>query len=341
MVGLLKERFPEHFLRGLARVLFHVLVVALSGGIAFSLPFTVGFMAQNFFIYWSLLENNKIFLISVETALAILLLLLFNYISRSWKDRRISRMARGAGLVNFFPTRRLLAQGKIKKLKEAQGFTRDAMVISSTGYRTFVDPGGDLHSVLQNCREAKIMLVNPHSEGARTRASSILDPNVTPENFSEQVRKSIDFLKGLKAIQKSIKLKLYEDSPFLKLVILGDYLWMKHYHPGLDILSMPEFVFEHDQNPGSIYAPLYRYFLTQWENPGIPEYDFDTDELVYRDLAGNEIGREKFNRDEDEMAWNSDNGSVLKVYNPASGGASTVDDTCRRRPFEKKDSDRR
>jgi len=290
---LLKERFPEHFLRGLAWVLFHVLLVALSGGIAFSLPFTVGFMAQNFFIYWSLLENNKIFLISVETALAILLLLLFNYISRSWKDGKIAKMARSAGMVYFTPKKGLLAQKRIRRLKQRQGFAQDVMVISSTGFRTFEDPKGDLHNVLKNCREAKIMLLDPYSEGANTRAKSILLPDVTAESFREQIRKSIDFLKGLKAVQRNVKLKLYKDTPFLKLTVLGDYIWLQHYHAGLDVQLMPEYMFGHDQNPGSLYTPLYQYFLMRWENPDIPEYGLDTDELIYRDIAGNEVSREK------------------------------------------------
>ncbi len=274
--------------------MYHVVVVALSAGIGLSLPFIVTFIANNFFLYWSLLENERRFLVSVEIGLAVLLILFFNYIGRSWRDRRSAKMARGAGIVHFFPTRGPLAQRRIKRLKEAQGFVRDVLVISSTGYRTFVDPKGDLHKVLQNCREAKIMLLNPHGGGARTRANSILDPNVTPENFNEQIKKSIEFLKGLKAIQKNVKLKLYENSPFLKLVILGDYIWMKHYHPGLDVHSLPEFVFEHNQTPGSLYAPLYQYFLARWGDLHIPEYDFETDDLVYRDEAGNERLREKF-----------------------------------------------
>ncbi len=69
-----------------------------------------------------------------------------------------------------------MAQRKIRRLKKAQGFARDVMVISSTGFRTFVDPRGDLHDVLHNCREAKIMLLNPYSHGASARAQSILDP---------------------------------------------------------------------------------------------------------------------------------------------------------------------
>ena len=274
--------------------MYHAVVVALSAGISLSLPFIITFIANNFFLYWSLVENERRFLVSVEIGLAVLLILFFNYIGRGWKDRKFARMARGAGIAHFFSSRGPLAQRRIKRLKEAQGFVRDVLVISSTGYRTFVDPKGDLHNVLQNCREAKIMLLNPHGGGARTRANSILDPNVTPENFNEQIKRSIEFLKGLKAIQKNVKLRLYEDSPFLKLVILGDYIWMKHYHPGLDVHGLPEFVFEHNQSPGSLYAPLYQYFLARWADLDIPEYDFETDELVYRDEAGNERLREKF-----------------------------------------------
>jgi hypothetical protein len=57
---------------------------------------------------------------------------------------------------------------------------------------------------------------------------------------------------------------------------------------------MPEYVFKHDQNLGSLYLPLYQYFLTQWNHPDIPEYDLESDELIYRNRGGNEVKREKF-----------------------------------------------
>jgi len=82
---------------------------------------------------------------------------------------------------------------RIKKLKERQGIARDVMVISSTGFRTFVDPKGELHQVIQNCRKAKILLLNPNSEGAIARAKGIPDPDVTPETFGEQIRKEHRF----------------------------------------------------------------------------------------------------------------------------------------------------
>jgi hypothetical protein len=33
----------------------------------------------------------------------------------------------------------------------------------------------------------------------------------------------------------------------------------------------------------------------RWNDSAIPEYDLDTDELVYRDGSGNEVKREAFN----------------------------------------------
>jgi len=296
------RRLLRNFIKGLARALFHVSLVALSAGIALSLPVIISFVAKYFFTYWSIIESRRMFLISAEVALAILLISLFNYAGRSWRDKRFSKMARGAGMVYFFPSRSLITQRRIRRLKEAQGFAMDIMVISSTGFRTFVDPKGDLHDVFKNCREARVMLLHPYSEGARTRVKSILDPNVTIEKFSDQIKRTIAFLKELKAAQKNVKLKFYEDQPFLKLGILGDYVWMKHYHPGLDVQTMPECVFKHDQNPTGLYTPFYQYFAMRWESPDNPEYDLDADELVYRDAAGNEKVRKKLNGPELEDA---------------------------------------
>jgi hypothetical protein len=100
-----------------------------------------------------------------------------------------------------------------------QGLAKDVFVIRSTGFRTFVDPKGDLHHVTRNCRMAKIMLLNPFSEAARARAQSIPDPHVTPETFQEQIKKSIAFLKGLKAVKKEVKLKLYRETTSVSSII--------------------------------------------------------------------------------------------------------------------------
>jgi len=305
-IALLNKRFLEDILNNYGRIFYHLTVAALSAMIALSLPTIVAFVAKNILVSWAMISNEKLFLISVEMVLGILLILLFNFISRNWKDRRISRMAKTAGLIFVSPTKGFFARRRIKKLKERQGFSRDVMFIGSTGFRTFVDPKSDMYHVIRNCREARIMLLDPYSEGANVRAKSILDPGITLESFREQIKKSIDFLKGLKAVQKNVRLKLYQDIPLLKLTILGDTIWIKHYHTGLDVQMMPEFVFKHDQNAGSLYIPLYQYFLTKWNNPDLPEYDLDTDELIYRDLAGNVMRRERFDQMKTEVSSNTD-----------------------------------
>ncbi len=281
-------------LKSISHILYHIAVVVLSAAVALSLPFTAQFMARKFLSYWALIENEKIFLISIEVGTAVLLIVLFNFIVNNIKSRKLSRLAEEAGLYALGRASGLIGHARIRKLKEKHGVARNVMLIGSTGFTTFVDPAGDLHQVIQKCRGAKIMLLDPSSEGASSRARSIQSPDITLESFREQIAKSIEFLKGLKEVQMDIRLKLYRDVPLLKLSILGDYVFMRHYHHGVDVQQLPEFVFRHQRNPGCLYNPFYQYFLDRWHDPALPEYELETDELIYRDKSGNEVRREKF-----------------------------------------------
>ena len=291
---MLRKVFSDDFLKSAGRILFHLGIIAASASIALSLPTIVNFVARSLLVYWAFIGNEKVFLLSVEIALAIFLILFILYIRGNWKERKVSRMARRAGFVRETSPRNFLTRRKIRRWKEEQGFGQEVLLIGSTGFRTFVDPQGQFHSALQNCRKAKIMLLDPYGEGAKIRARTLAAPNITLESFSEQILKGIDFLKGLKAIQKNIRLKLYPDPPLFKLAILGDHLWIQHYHTALDVQAMPEFVFQRNQNPASLYIPFYQYFLTRWNHRGLPEYDLETDERIFRDSAGKEVRREKF-----------------------------------------------
>ena len=84
----------------------------------------------------------------------------------------------------------------------------------------------------------------------------------------------------------------------MKLVILGDYLWLQHYHTDLDIQRMPEYVLQHNMKGHGLYTLCYQYFLQRWESTRIPEYDLDTDELVYRRSTGGEVKRVRFGAEE-------------------------------------------
>jgi hypothetical protein len=278
------------FLRNTAGSLYHIVVVALSAGIALSLP--AG--AKQFLSFWSRVEHDLLSLIAVEMTVAILLIACLNYFHRSIRDRALAAVAAGAGLVSFFPRRTRGAQRHIRQLKEEQGTGRTISVIGSSGHSTFVDQVGGLSSVLDKCLGARIMLVNPYSQEASARIQAIGHPEFTLNTFREEVRQSIQLLKRLKAMGKAVKLKLYSDSPLMKLVILGDYLWLQHYHADLDVQTMPEYVLRHNRKDHGLYTLYAHYFVQRWESAEIPEYDLDTDELVYRSKTGNEIRRERF-----------------------------------------------
>lgn len=288
---MLKETLSKirDLLNGAARSLYHIVVVVLSAGIALSLPA----VARTFLAYWSRVENEKIYLLAVEITAAIVLILCFNFIHRSLQDRTLAKMAAGAGLIFFSPVRGLRAQSQIKKLKEKHGTGRTIMVIGSSGYGTFVNQVGDLSTVLEKCLGAKILLVNPYGQEASTRVRAIAHPDFTLENFRAEVRQCIELFKRLKAIGKAVKLKLYSDPPLVKLVVLGDYLWLQHYHTDLDVQTMPEYVLRHNLKDHGLYTLCYQYFVQKWESTEIPEYDFDTDELVYRGSNGSEVRRER------------------------------------------------
>ena len=277
-------------LRDAAGSLYHIAIVALSAGIALSLP--AG--AKQFLSFWSRVEHDKFSLIAVEMTAALVLIVGLNYIHRSIRDRALASVATGAGLVSFFPRRTRAAHRHIKQLKEEQGTGRTIMVMGSSGYGTFVDQVGDLSSVLDKCLGAKIMLVNPNSAEASRRMLAIAHPDYTLAVFREEVRQSITLLKRLNAMGKAVKLKLYSDPPLIKMVILGDYLWLQHYHADLDVQTMPEYVLQHNRKDHGLYTLYAHYFAQRWKSPEIPEYDLETDELVYRNGSGHEIRRERF-----------------------------------------------
>ena len=288
----------QTFLRNTAGSVYHIVVVALSAGIALLLP--AG--AKQFLSFWSRVEHDTLSLIAVEVTVAILLIVCLNYFHRSMRDRALANVATGAGLVSFFPRRTRGAQRHIEQLKEEQGTGRTISIIGSSGHSTFVDQVGGLSSVLDKCLGARIMLVNPYSQEASSRIQAINHPEFTLDTFREEVRQSIQLLKRLKAMGKAIKLKLYSDSPLMKLVIPGDYLWLQHYHADLDVQTMPEYVLRHNNKDHGLYTLYAHYFVQRWESGEIPEYDLDTDELVYRSKAGNEIRRERFEIETDAEA---------------------------------------
>jgi hypothetical protein len=79
-------------------------------------------------------------------------------------------------------------------------------------------------------------------------------------------------------------------------VVLDEYVWVQYCHRGTELKTAPEYVFAlHPRDPKrGFYVPFYMHFTGNWNNGGHPEYDFETRELVYRDVTGNETQRTPF-----------------------------------------------
>ncbi|MGH7256319.1 MAG: hypothetical protein ACREI3_11135 [Nitrospirales bacterium] len=290
MQGKVREEL-RGLLKGSYYVLHHLVFIGLSATIAVSLPK----LAEAFLELWSFLQHDGRFLLYAEIGFGGILMALFNYLARSTQDRSIAQMATHAGFLGFFAGSTGFVKRRITKRKVSHGLARTVMIIGSTGHKSMVDPQGDLHAVLKTCLEAKILLLNPFSDGARRRARTLDHLEMTPESLGAQVRLTIDFLRTLKVRQKNIRLKLYSEVPHVKLTILGEHIWLQHYHSNLDVQAMPEYLFSHNQRHQGLYTLFYEYFVARWENPEVPEYDLETDELVYWDRKGFEKRRERFN----------------------------------------------
>ena len=277
-------------LKTTAGIGYHVAILVLSATIAFSLPWVAG----NLMAKWSTIADGKFSLLSIEIGVAVLLIFFFNFMRQSYHDRQLARLATWAGFVSFTATCGESGRKKIRQLKEKNGRGRIVKVLGSSGYATFVDQMGDLSHLLGRCLGAQILLMNPFSSEASRRVEAVADPHFTLERFREEVFQSIRLLKRLKAMGKNVKLKLYSEPPLFKLVILGDYLWLQHYHADLEVQRMPEFLFQHNPNHHGLYTVFYHFFNQKWESSLIPEYDLDTDELVYRGVNGREVDRVPF-----------------------------------------------
>jgi hypothetical protein len=283
---------PTHNLwTGLRQILTHGTITVLAVAIAFSLPGIANYILNE---WWPEAQNNANFLLATEVALASVLALLFNLAKIAWDHRQRVLTARLASLVHarnsgsgWWLRRR--ERALVKQLPAP----RDAFVLTLTGYDTFVADDSLLRGAIGKAYEIRVMLVNPIGKALREHADS-LPPEITVRTLHTEIEAVIEYLAGLRKYGKKVKLKFYDEEPFWKLIVLGDYVWVQHCHSGFAVKEQPEFVFalQHREPRHGLFVPFYMVFLNQWNDARHPEYDFDTNELVYRDASGKETGRD-------------------------------------------------
>src|SRR6266478_1057143 len=290
-MAMMHRGIPTHNLwTGLRQIFSHGAITVLAVAIAFSLPGIANYILNE---WWPEVESNANLLLATEIALASVLALLFNLAKIAWDSRQGVLTARLACLMyarnagaGWWSRRR--ERALVRQLPAA----RDAFVLTLTGYDTFVADDSLLRDVIEKAYEIRVMLVNPVGRALRERADS-LPPEITVLTLHTEIEATIGYLSGMRKYGKLVKLKFYDEEPFWKLIAIGDYIWVQHCHSGFAVKQQPEFVFalQHREPRHGLFVPFYMVFLNQWNDARHPEYDFDTNELVYRDASGKELQR--------------------------------------------------
>ncbi|TAK72973.1 MAG: hypothetical protein EPO19_00115 [Betaproteobacteria bacterium] len=280
----------QGLLHSVQQILSHGVITMLAVAIAFSLP-----QAAQYILYewWPLVEKDANLLLATEIGLASVLVLLFNFAKIVWGNRQTVAMAKLTALAYARNERHdWLSRRRERALVKRLSAARDAHILTLTGHDTFVDERSPLRAALKTAYEIRVMLVNPVGKGLRRRIDS-LPPEITLLSFHKEIEASIAYLAELRKSGKKVTLKFYEHEPFWKVVVFGDHVWVQHCHTGYEVKHQPEYIFalQHRNPREGLYVPFYMHFLDQWSQPCHPEYDFATNELVYRDETGNECRR--------------------------------------------------
>ncbi len=285
------DRKQSHGLWASVRqILLHIAITLLAVVIAFSLPTLAKYILYE---WWPRVEADANLLLATEIALASVLVLAFNYAKIAWDDRRKVKLAKLASLVHArIPGAGWTSRWRDRIVMRDLPAARDVYVMATTGHDVFVSKDGLLRDVPEKAYEIRVMLVNPVGEGLRRRVESMPE-DITLLAFHREIEATIARLTGLRKSGKKVTLKFYEEEPHWNVVVLGDYVWVQHCHSGVEVRQQPEYVFallHHNPRQG-LYVPFYMHFLNRWNEPHHPEFDFETSELIYRDVSGNESGR--------------------------------------------------
>ena len=287
------DKHFHSFSQGIHHALAHIVITLLAVGIAFSLPVLANYILFN---WWPKVEANSQLQLVTEIGFATVLVLLLNISKFAWDGRRSMRINKIASLVYARDGVGWMSRLQGRDMRKKLACARDVYILSITGDDAFSSENRDLQQALERAYEIRVMLANPYGDGVVSRVQSLENPEALLLAYRRETEMSIGYLRKLAAAGKKIELKLYDGPPFWKLVVIGEYVWVQYYHDGHEVKTQPEYVFglQHGNPQRGFFAPFYKYFLDQWNDPRHPEFNFEANELVYRNGDGNEIGRTRF-----------------------------------------------
>lgn len=279
------------FWRSVRHMASHALITLIAVAIAFSLPTFASYILFN---WWPRMQEDSQALLYTEIGLAAFLVLLLNLVKLTWDYRSRVRITSIASLVYAQESSDLFSRWvKSNQLKRLP-WKRDLTIQAVTGYGTFAADDSVLKKLIQDCYEIRVLLLNPYGTYAEAYANAHDDPPATLAEIRREIAASIAVLRQLLGSGKNVVLRFYEGAPLWELAFIGEHVWVRCSHGTRYVVeNFPEYVFalQPKKPTRGLFPAFYTHFLNQWNDPRYPEYAFDTDELVYRDLKDSKASR--------------------------------------------------
>jgi hypothetical protein len=273
----LKKRFKGYLELLSLQILAHIIYILISASLTILLS-----ISENFFPTVSVTFKVTCFSIFFIVCYAS-----YKLIFEKTKKKR--KLLKNSGLFYFQPNRKVEdRKANIKFIYEKSSTARDISIIGATGYNTFAKIDIEGKAMLRECLERmtgeiKIILLDPHALQTKIRSTSLAVPL---DKYQEEIFNSVEFLKQLKDKGQNISLKFYEQRPIWKMIILDNDMWLQYYHPRKHVEHVPVYGIHRDPNKSdfNLFDPLYEVFQKKWIHDNNPIFDFDSYEIVYRDL---------------------------------------------------------
>jgi len=232
----------------------------------------------------------------IDAALAILVFIQIEVIVTFRKVFARAQIAYASGLFFFRhnATNRGIEKSKAFLTKASRNCSH-IYILAVTGWNTF-GKGSPLHETISNCAEIKILLCDPTCKEFKNRAHNM---GIALNDFRKATCNSLDFLISLRSQHNTnIELKFYRKKPLWKYTLINNLAWVQQYPDDCSVKNSPCYAFENTklrpERGYSIYSHIFNQFLTRWNNPFLGKYEFDDNQIVYRDTDGKVKHSEKF-----------------------------------------------
>ncbi len=186
---------------------------------------------------------------------------------------RVRNLLRGArymeavGLRGYFhPQSKELPTSAAWELIKASASTphgREHMrILGASGWNTFVKKEAPLYDVVRNYEgRLEIALLHPDSPFLADRAASV---EQSIEVYRREIERTIRYVTALQKTNKSLDLRLYNNMPNWKLVMVGGMSLTQYYRPGEHVQDTPVVLWVNNGTDECAYQQFWWEFERIW-----------------------------------------------------------------------------